>query len=455
MHWPKTMVASLLGASRTAADTDFEGGLQPLLEVMYMRFNQEPIDTTPVFDPVVSQYAATLDWKMKYFSVQAQPVAPAVIDNIRLCPQDADCLKQEQPVVTMDFSRNILVQPGGKVLYMFDVLLEGVVKSYTLIVNRLEGSETTLRHILVLGGTVYPHFRPEERSFRCMMPSEFEVAQMELHVLDGGQTVFTISDPPVPLGYRDNITLLRNTGPGEFRSPHTRRMREEAFGEFQYPNKYADFTIPLSTKRLVHIKIVSSDGGHFGHYSLELARGGCLPSAPLFDSVKHRCVRFCNTGFYADHEDSRCKRCHDLCMNCLSLEHCLQCQAPDRQFVYMMDNSTRTCIARHRSPLRQHPQETMAATLTLVCLSIFACGLCAFHRTATADTREEASAFVKRQTAHEELQMAPSRKGGSGRLHGGSLAAGGAGFGRAGGPSVERDGRPDYGGYMPVSGEDY
>lgn len=379
------------------------GTIQPLLEVMYLKCDLQPIDTTPVFDPVISKYAATLDWKMKYFSVQARPVPPAILDNIRLCPQEADCLQQEQPVVTMDFSRNILVRPGGQVLFMFDVLLHGVVKSYTLIVRRLEGTETSLRHIIIQGATLNPVFRPQEEKYRCLLETDAEIAQTEIHVLDGGQTVHTTADLPVPLDPNDNITMLKNTHPGIFRSPHSRLLREEAFGEFQYPNKYADFIVPLMSKRRIHIKVVSADGGHFGFYTILLARGGCPPEMPLFDASLRSCVRFCNKGFYPDLEDMRCNQCRSLCANCMSLDECIQCEVSSGRIRYVLDNETLQCRLVKLPMWEDHPQEAFAAGASCVGLAIFLCGLAAMRR-ASAILESNEGSFMKRHGRHPVLE---------------------------------------------------
>jgi len=353
---------------------------EPLLQVMYLKYANQPIDTTPVFNPMISMYKATLDWKMKFFAVEAKPMAPAIIDNIRLCRHDADCQKEDQRVVPMDFSKKIQVEPGGKVLYMFDVLLQGIVKSYTLIVNRLEGSETTIRHVILQGVTIKPAFHRNTYSYRALMGVTMEMVQMELHLSDSGQTVFAQADYPMPLSDHANITELQNSHPGNTRSPpqRLRRMREEAFGEFQYPNKYLDFPVPLESSRTVHFKIMSADGGHKGFYQLEVARGKCPTSEPLFDVEASKCVKFCNVGFYADFEAFRCKRCQESCVNCLTLKRCVQCSKPNRRLYYVLDNVTLTCLTRQRALWVQHPQHVIALAIAATSILVFCCGLCAF-----------------------------------------------------------------------------
>lgn len=354
---------------------------EPLLEVMYLKYDQQPIDTVPTFNPMISEYKATLDWKMKYFAVEARTVGDAVIDNIHLCPQAADCLKQDEHVVRMDFSSNILVQPGGKVLFMFDILEQGVVRSYTVIVNRLEGTETYVRHIIMQGATLVPAFRSTSSSYRCMLDVTMEFARLELHLADGSQTVYASAEQPVLLSDQDTITMLRNTHPGGTRAPPTRlrRLREEAFGEFQFPNKYADFPIPLGSKRMINFEVVSADAGHRGYYQLELARRSCGPAAPIFDAIARVCVRFCDTGFWADYASWRCKRCPDHCQGCVSPHHCLRCSRPDKKFDYVLNNATGECHAVARNLWERHRQYLFAAAAASACFSIFICGLVAFY----------------------------------------------------------------------------
>eukprot|EP00440_Ansanella_granifera_P071037 gb/GFBE01077094.1/.p1 GENE.gb/GFBE01077094.1/~~gb/GFBE01077094.1/.p1 ORF type:complete len:435 (+),score=73.94 gb/GFBE01077094.1/:1-1305(+) len=399
----KVLIVGLCAQGQTwAADSP-----EPLLDVMYLKYKREPIDTTPVFNRMVVQYQATLDWKMKFFSVQATPMGDAIIENIHLCPIQADCLKQDQTVVTMDFSRNILVEPGSTILYKFDVLLQGQVRSYSIMVHRLKGNETDIRHMILEGSTLYPNFKSNVHEYRSFLDVGTESALLELHVQDAGQTILASADAPVPLTINDNITHLDNTHPGELRSPPLRRLREEAYGEFQYPNKYIEFPVPMGTKRTVSLKVISSDGGHFGYYSLELARDTCSSGEPLFDVVSGQCVRFCNTGYWADYKAGRCKRCSGDCVSCLSPQRCVSCPLPDAGRQYVLDNVTGTCIARETSFWERNPERAAATLMAVGGFSIFLCGLCAFRcvtpqarkRTTRKDSRTKGSSTVSKYLA--------------------------------------------------------
>lgn len=373
-------------AAQPENDVPGQGGPQPLLDVMYLRCADEPIDTTPVFNPEISEYRSTLDWKMQFFSVQAQPQGSAVLDNIHLCPQSADCTLQDQQIVKMDFSKNILIEPGSEVLFKFDVLLEGVVRSYTLIVKRLDGTETHIRELIMQGGTLHPLFEPYGTDYRSLLDVEMELARMELHLLDSGQSILVSSEEPIELTEFDNITMLKNDRPGNTRSPPTRlrlrrrrRLREEAYGEFQYPNMYADILVPLGTRRMVHFEVRSADVGHRSYYSLELARPGCPPRQPLFDVAIASCVRFCNTGFWADLRAGRCKLCPDSCLACLGGSRCSTCPATSDSGPLVVDNITGLCVPASRRIWETHPEYSAAAAIAAVSVLIFVCGLCAFR----------------------------------------------------------------------------
>lgn len=400
----------------------------PLLKVMYLKYEDQPIDLTPVFDPMVSEYQATLDWKMRFFSVQATPEPPGIINNVHLCPQDADCLKQDQKLVTMDFSKRILVRPGEKGLFMFDVLLQGVVMTYTIIVTRLQGTETSLRRLIVQGTTLYPAFRPATFKYDCLVSVKDELANMELHVMDSGQQVFATAEDPVPITVSSNLSTLVNSNPGQTMAPperllmdsngfpsgveyetiveyttsapeylrwhkvpmEPRRLTEEEFGEFQYPKRFVSFPTPLSSSRLIQFKITSADGGHFGYYSVEVTRLGCSKNEPLYDVNLAECVKFCDKGFYGDFKAGRCKRCKDTCVNCVTYYQCVECKEDDRRFTYSLNNSTGTCSATERPFWDQHPQETMAAGLGSGAFCIFLVGLYGFRRDARRTGRPNA-----------------------------------------------------------------
>jgi len=439
----------------------------PLLEVMYLSYGHETIDTTPVFNPMVSEYQATLDYKMKYFSVKARAVQPGVIDNIHLCPQNADCQMQDQQVVAMDMSNNILMGPGEKVLYKFDVLVEGVVTSYTIIAKRLEGSEIYIRQLIINGATLYPSFRKDVMSYRCYLDVGMEIARLEVHLFDASQTVFATSADPLELMAYNNITMLRNTHPGNTRSPPMRllseggverevplelttttaaptvfmvplelttmpaptesvgalrRLREEAFGEFQYPNKYAEFPIPLSSTRIINLQVLSADGGHKGWYQLEAARGGCTTHSPLFDAQLGRCVRFCNEGFWADRVATRCKKCPGPCQACASPHVCMRCPASDSMRDYVLDNLTNSCQQKLKPFWERHPDYWIVLTSTICCLFIFCCGIISL-RCAHSSNRREEGRYTKSALERRAPAASPDR-GQNPQARGGARAQG-------------------------------
>lgn len=428
----------------------------PLLKIMYLKYKEQPIDLTPVFDPMVSEYQATLDWKMRFFSVQATPEPPGIINNVHLCPQSADCLKQDQKLVTMDFSKRILVRPGEKGLFTFDVLLQGVVMTYTIIVTRLQGTETSLRRLIVQGTTLYPAFRPATFAYKCLVSVKDELANLELHVLDSGQQVFATAEDPVPISVSSKLSGMANSNPGVTMAPpqrrllvnddgfaygveyttvveHTtalpdsvkwqkifpteqRRLTEEQFGEFQYPKTFVSFPVPLSSSRLIQFKITSADGGHFGYYSVKISRKGCSKNEPLYDVILGQCVKFCDKGFYGDFKAGRCKRCKDTCVNCVSFYNCVECKEDDRRYTYSLNNATGTCTSKERPIWEQHPQETWALGLGTCATCIFLVGLYGFRRDASRRGRPHAQErYLAKRTRGLNLgpgkEDAPLRRG--------------------------------------------
>lgn len=475
---------------------------------MYIKYANEPVDTEPSFSSDVVKYEATMDWKMKFFSVQAQPVPPAVIENIVLCRQDADCTKEEQSIVVIDFSRSINMMPGSKVRFRFDVIRHGEVKTFTIVIRRLQGSETNLRTLIGRGLTLWPvgksdeagspGFKPNVTLYQCLMDVTLEIVMLELHLQDSGQTVVASASPSVLLEKNNHFTLLKNSNPGHFKAPPLRRltlgdgfgggdsssaaaaevaasveagdgaaantevgdarerrrlMNSGVVGEFQYPNRYVNFPVPLTSQREIYLKVISADGGHHLFYSLKVARSSCPPSSPLFDVGAAQCVRFCNSGFFGDTEAKRCKRCQDSCFSCLASHRCTTCPKATRELAFELDNVTGTCEPRQRSMLQEHPQKTLALLFTGVSVFIFLCGLCGFR------SQDDDPEMMRRKTAPAEtlkagFSIGEQRSPQIGQPGGGG-AVGSSGVGRflgRGGTAAPAGGGARY---MPVAGDDY
>lgn len=242
------------------------------------------------------------------------------------------------------------------------------------------------------GSTLYPSFNPHIRSYSCFLDVRREFGLLELHLEDQGQTVLAEAEAPVKLTANDNVTRLDNTHPQELRSPPLRRLREEAYGEFQYPNKYLEFPVPMGTKRKLRFKVISSDGGHFGYYQLNLARQECSTEMPLFDVRAGHCVRFCNLGYWADFHQSRCKRCPELCVSCVSRQRCLSCHHPTLEMQYVLDTVSGQCTAKVRPFWQKNAEQAISIALAGAAFLLFLCGLLAF---ALARRRQDAEARQK------------------------------------------------------------
>eukprot|EP00438_Fugacium_kawagutii_P034062 Skav232737 [mRNA] locus=scaffold1843:177728:178246:- [translate_table: standard] len=143
----------------------------------------------------------------------------------------------------------------------------------------------------------------------------------------------------------------------------------------------------MGTKRKVRFKVVSADGGHFGYYQLDLARQECSTEMPLFDVRAGRCVRFCNLGYWADFPQSRCKRCPELCVSCVSSQKCLSCHRATNDMQYVLDPLTGQCLAKLRPFWQKNAEQAISIGLATCALLLFLCGLLAF---ALARRRQEA-----------------------------------------------------------------
>lgn len=133
----------------------------------------------------------------------------------------------------------------------------------------------------------------------------------------------------------------------------------------------------MGTNRKLRFKVVSSDGGHFGFYQLDLTRQECNTEMPFFDVCSGRCVRFCNLGYWADFAQSRCKRCPDLCVSCVSGQKCLSCRHPTVEVDYLLDPETGRCTAKLR-PFWQKKSQAAKQNISIAlrcrcCCSSVAC----------------------------------------------------------------------------------
>ncbi|CAK9106268.1 unnamed protein product [Durusdinium trenchii] len=368
LAWGLTLVALALVAAEAAEAAELEG---PELDVMYLRYKQQSIDTSPVFQRQHVDYHATLDFKMDFFAVEATPLGKAIITNVFLCP-DADCA-HETPRAIADFSRRVSLEPGEQTLYKFDVELHGKAQTYSITIRRLTGEETQLRRLIVQGSALVPSFKPSIRHYRCQLEVTLEYGLLEAHLEDSGQTILAEAEVPI---------LVKNFSDAKWEKEELlgvpmRRLGEEPYGEFQYPKKYLEFPVPMGSQRKIRFKVISADGGHFGYYQLDLARQTCGTELPLFDVRQSRCVRFCNLGYWADFQQRRCKRCPDLCVSCISSEECLSCRHPTIDMLYTLD-STGQCVASVRPFWQKNAEQAVSIALSASALLIFLCGLVSF-----------------------------------------------------------------------------
>ena len=176
-----------------------------------------------------------------------------------------------------------------------------------------------------------------------------------------------------------------------------------------------EFPVPMGTNRKLRFKVVSSDGGHFGFYQLDLTRQECNTEMPFFDVCSGRCVRFCNLGYWADFAQSRCKRCPDLCVSCVSGQKCLSCRRPTVEVDYLLDPETGRCTAKLRPFWQKKCQAakqniSIALSAAGAVVPLWLAGLCrsqacqeAEGRSAKARSRVEMGKYS--QLPNEELEL--------------------------------------------------
>mmetsp|Transcript_31631 Transcript_31631/g.66896 ORF Transcript_31631/g.66896 Transcript_31631/m.66896 type:complete len:296 (+) Transcript_31631:1-888(+) len=245
----------------------------------------------------------------------------------------------------------------------------GVAKTYTLEVRRQRGSETALRHLIVMGGRLDPPWDSKIRKYDVALPRSFDTASVTAELGDGGQNMFaTLSDRSGRRLEQEEKVVV---------APRGRRLLHS--GEFQYPTKDYVFPIPLDTTRAVDIRVTSADGSQKGYYALIITREGCPQERNIFDPLSKECVRFCATGFFANDMVGRCERCKTGCINCVGYRQCVQCPPDNRQYRFELpDYNNGTCVSTLRPFWEQHAEQTAAAGVSAFCILVFFAGLVGF-----------------------------------------------------------------------------
>eukprot|EP00913_Durusdinium_trenchii_P026321 g24698.t2 len=337
-----SVLSSLSRSSRgkvTALATASSAAAPCRLAFLQLRSRDLAVDLTPSFDPEVFNYAATLEFAMEEFSIDAKVPEGCELSGLPNRPFLAPAPNREGEENAKETNLCVRDPPSGKEQW------------YRISVTKLAGSETEVLGLQLRGGELHPSFEPAVRSYTAHMDVAYEFIQVSYVVLDNGQRLRWKATPEVPeatVGGHDRDgpneddggnTTEERPSPKQLcclnelvRSPKERRLT----GEKQHFLRHEVFPIDVGYTRKVTLSIQSADPMQDGSpvqsrraargvYFLEVTRGHCPPRQPFFEPRTRACTLECPQGTYPNHAQGRCSYCNRNCAVCQTLAICELC----------------------------------------------------------------------------------------------------------------------------------
>lgn len=275
------------------------------LSSLQLRSGDRPVDIAPAFSPTEFGYTAVLDFSMDSFSIDAKAVAGCEVSglpNRAVAAPPAPVGGQETPTLLNIYARETV---------------SGEEQGYRIEVSKLGGSETMVKNLSVIGGTMNPPFKPEDRGpYAVSLAIGYDLIEVAYVLQDNGQKVSSKANPE---------SLPTSTPQPSAGYPATRRLEEA--GETQYHERRQTFPVDVGRLRHVALTIESADPmqARVDTYHLDVQREPCSSATPFFDPSSGKCVIHCSQHTYANSAASRCSYCNKNCAVCSSLTHCELC----------------------------------------------------------------------------------------------------------------------------------
>lgn len=301
------------------------------LASLSLRYTDWPIDLEPPFRPDVFAYAATLDFAMSYFYIDARAASGCQLSSVP--------------------AGKIPVRIGGSVenkLYSIHPDTEEQ-QVYVITATRLLGSETEIQALRVDGGELSPVFDPTIRSYTVNLALSNDEAIVHYKLRDNEQRTRSSAktEHPTALQHsrRANTSIAANTNDtADGVTTLSRRLlnpeetRQRTSGEVQYRDASDVFMVDVGFTRTLELTVQCADAtqANIGIYRLEVIRPGCVHERPFFDPSKKACVNFCPSGFYRNQETHRCSQCNTHCKVCSGLLQCQMCDPDNAEYSYMV-----------------------------------------------------------------------------------------------------------------------
>lgn len=319
----------LSGLSIPALATASSAAAPCRLAFLQLRSRDLAVDLTPSFDPEVFNYAATLEFAMEEFSIDAKVPEGCELSGLPNRPFLAPAPNREGEENAKETNLCVRDPPSGKEQW------------YRISVTKLAGSETEVLGLQLRGGELHPSFEPAVRSYTAHMDVAYEFIQVSYVVLDNGQRLRWKATPEVPeatVGGHDR------DGPNEDDGGNTTEERRLT-GEKQHFLRHEVFPIDVGYTRKVTLSIQSADPMQAarGVYFLEVTRGHCPPRQPFFEPRTRACTLECPQGTYPNHAQGRCSYFNRNCAVCQTLAICELCLQDTIQHSFIINKGDGSC----------------------------------------------------------------------------------------------------------------
>jgi hypothetical protein len=240
-------------------------------------------------------YSAQLDYRMLGFDLDARAVP------------ESRCKLERMTRST------IMVDPGDPVIVQLVVSDRNSANQstvYKVQVNRLRGTETTLKTIKIDHSIAVPEWDALVRNYTSYLEVDQDIVKIMFERTDSGQVVGLDNSLEESLQGRRR---LQDTLP-------------PPIGEVQYLPGSLMSTVDVGHQRLITVVVESADHSAVGRYNFKVQRPFCPPERRFFDGRSKKCTDICNEGSFGNPSTGRCSLCLQRhCVVCDMPNHCSKC----------------------------------------------------------------------------------------------------------------------------------
>ncbi|CEL92093.1 unnamed protein product [Vitrella brassicaformis CCMP3155] len=289
------------------------------LRFLDIRCDDRRVDLRPAFRPSVVHYAATMDFDMTRYAVDAVPTS--------------NTSTVEGPVGT-----EVTISPGEHRKVTVSVVNGGKKTTYTISLQRLSGEDVTLASLQVAYSSgcpgadssrcptgcsahapMCPPFNPHRVSYLAYLPLNTDDVVLTFEGADGGQSCAVYDSAALGQDKGNQSDAGAAVGGRRF-------LGGRMAGEVQRKGESRLFHLDPGKSRQIIIEVTPAlQTGSAGKYTINIVRDGCPEEHPFYSADAGACTSKCSRGFYGDSVASRCSHCGELCGVCENSQVCLAC----------------------------------------------------------------------------------------------------------------------------------